>query len=532
MIGLILVVINLIGLNLFFRLDLTDDRVYSLSDASIDLVESLDDPVTLTAYFTEDLPAPYAQNRRYLRDKLDDYRAYGGANVQYRFVDPGSDDDLRQEAERMNIPPVQIQVVEEDNVQLKNAYMGLAIQYGGEHETIPVVQDLSTLEYDITSAIRSLARDEVPSVGFLTGHGEPSPFQDLRTLTEELRRNYEVQTVSVDDSTLSGTPDVLMVVAPADSIGEGGLRAIDDYVMGGGRVAFLLNAVDASLQMGQAQPLSVGLEPLLAAYGAGLRTDLVMDEQSSAVTVQRQQGFFNLAQQIQYAFLPIATNFSRDNLMVSRLDAVMFYFASSVDTSAALPEGVQMEPLAFSSRRSGVQEGFFMIQPMQQQQPELSGGPFVLAAAYRGTFPSVFTPGATSPPTRMVLVGDGDFLNESIVGQIPGNIRFGLNMVDWLAQDDALLAIRAKDVEPRRLPEVSEGLRPWIKYGNMLLPVLIVCLIGLWRWRRIRGRDVVLVHDDRDRGAVNGAHRRQTSPREEPERTSPPDRKTTPAEQS
>ena len=532
MIGLILMVINLIGLNLFFRLDLTDDRVYSLSNASIDLVEQLEDPVTLTAYFTEDLPAPYAQNRRFLRDKLDDYRAYGGANVQYRFVDPGSNDELRQEAGRMNIPPVQIQVVEEDNVQLRNAYMGLAIQYGGEHETIPVVQDLSTLEYDITSAIRSLTRDELPSVGFLTGHGEPSPFQDLRTLAEELRRNYDVLTVNVEDSTLSDTPDVLMVVAPADSLGDGGLRAIDDYVMGGGRVAFLLNAVDANLQMGQARPLSVGLEPLLTAYGAGLRSDLVMDEQSSAVTVQRQQGFFNLAQQIQYAFLPIATNFSRDNLMVSRLDAVMFYFASSVDTSVAVPEGVRFEPLAFSSRRSDVQEGYFMIQPMQQQQPDLSGGPFVLAAAYRGTFPSAFTTGATSPPTRMVLVGDGDFLNESIVGQIPGNIRFGLNMVDWLAQDDALLTIRAKDVEPRRLPEVSEGLRPWIKYGNMLLPVLIVCLIGLWRWRRIRARDVVLVHDGRDRGATNPGHTRQTLPAEHAERTTPPDRKTSPAEQS
>src|SRR5690606_40637492 len=102
-------VINLIGLTLFFRHDLTDDRVCALPDASIKIVRELDDPVTITAFFTDDLPAPYAQNRRFLRDKLDHYRAYGGANIQYRFVDPASIYELRSDAARMNIPRVQIQ---------------------------------------------------------------------------------------------------------------------------------------------------------------------------------------------------------------------------------------------------------------------------------------------------------------------------------------------------------------------------------------------------------------------------------------
>ncbi len=96
LVGLILVVINLIGLNLFIRADLTDDGVYSLSDASIDLVGGLDDPVTVTAFFTADLPAPYSGNRRFLKDKLDDYGAYGGANFQYRFVDPGDDEEVHR----------------------------------------------------------------------------------------------------------------------------------------------------------------------------------------------------------------------------------------------------------------------------------------------------------------------------------------------------------------------------------------------------------------------------------------------------
>lgn len=493
LIGLILIVINLIGLNFFFRIDLTEDNVYSLSDASIELVESLEDPVTITAYFSDDLPATYAANRRFLKDKLDDYRAYAGDELQYRFVDPGADEELRQEAAGFNISTVQIQVLEQDNVQLRNAYMGLAIEYGGESESIPVVEDLSTLEYDITTGIRRLTRDELPMVGFLSGHGEPDIFQDLRILTEELRRNYEVRAVTVEDSSLSLTPDVLMVIAPSDSLGEGALRALDEYVMGGGRVAFMLNRVDAQLQTGQAREMSAGLEPLLEAWGAGLNVDLVMDEQSSTVTMQRREGFFNLAQQIRYPFLPVATNFNRDNMLVHGLRQMMFYFVSSVDTSVAEPEGVVSEPLVFSSSRSGTQRGVFMIQPVEQQA-RLSGGPYVLAAAYRGEFPSLFAPGRTSSPTRIMLVGDGDFLNESIVGVMPGNIEFGLNAVDWLAQDDALLTIRAKNIEPRRLPEIPEGLRPWIKYGNLLGPIVLVFLIGAWRWRQRRRREIVFAY--------------------------------------
>lgn len=493
----ILVVLNLIALNLFGRLDLTDDDVYSLSDASVRLVETLEDPVTITAFFSKDLPPHFAVNRRYLKDKLDDYRAYGGQNVQYRFVDPADDPDLRAEATRYQIPTVQIQVIESDNVQLKNAYMGVAIQYEDQRETIPVVEDLSTLEYDITSAIRRMTQEEKPIAGFLSGHGEPNPMQDMRTFYQDLGRNYDVRTVTVQEDTVQGAqleprPDVLVVAAPTDTLPEAHLQALDAYLMDGGRIALLLNRVQADLQVGQASVLSVGLEPLLDAYGVAVQDNLVMDEQSSVVTMQRQQGFFTLAQQIEYPLFPVATTFNSNNMMVNRLREVMFYYVSALDTSQAPPEGVTVEPLIFSSDRSGIQQGFFMLQPMQNTG-RLAGGPYPVAAAYTGTFPSAFEAGRQSPSTRLVVVGDGDLINESIVGAIPGNIEFGLNMVDWLIQDDALLAIRTKKIEPRALRPVSEGARPWIKYGNMIGPVLVIVFFGLLRWRQRKKRQIVYV---------------------------------------
>ncbi len=492
LVGGILVAINLIGLNLFGRLDLTDDSVYSLSDASISLVRELQDPVTITAFFTANLPAQFAVNRRFLKDKLDDYRAYGGQNVQYQFVDPGDDEELSEEAARYRIPTVQIQIIESDNVQLKNAYMGVAIQYEDKREIIPVVQDLSRLEYDLTSAIRRLTIDKKPIAGILAGHGEPSLIQDMPTLQEGLSTNYDARAISVDGLTGDAKPDVIFVISPQDTIPDEDLRALDSYLMDGGRIAFLINRVAANLQVGQAAELTTGLETVLATYGVALSPNLIMDEQSSVVTMQRRQGFFNIAQQIEYPLFPIASNFNSGNQMVNRLREVAFYFVSSIDTSQVLPDGVTMEPLIYSSHQSGVQQGFFMLQPMQTTAT-LSGGPYTLAAAYSGEFPSAFEPGRKSVPTRIVVVGDGDFVNEAMVGSIPGNLEFGLNMADWLVQDEALLAIRSKTIEPRSLRPSSETMRPWIKYGNMVGPVILVVLFGFVRWRRRRDRQIVVV---------------------------------------
>ena len=357
----ILVVVNLIGLNVFGRLDLTDDRVYSLSRASKDIVETLEDPVTITAFFTADLPAQFASNRRFLRDKLNDYRAYGSQNIEYQFIDPGEDEDLRSEATRLGIPPVQIQVIESDNVQLKNAYMGIAIEYENNRETIPVIQDLSRLEYDLTSAIRRLTREEKPVAGFWTGHGEPDPMQNMQALQQSLSTNYEARSVTAADLEGEGSPDVLLVIAPTDTIAEADLQALDAYIMDGGRVGFLLNRVAANLQAGQAVELNIGIEPLLANYGIILTPNLIMDEQSSVVNVQRRQGFFNISQQIQYPLFPVASRFNPENQMVNRLQELMFYFVSSIDTSAALPSGVTLDPLIYSSPQSGLQQGFFMF---------------------------------------------------------------------------------------------------------------------------------------------------------------------------
>ena len=168
----VIILVNVISLKYFMRIDLTEDGIYTLrcEQAARQLAR---DKFLVKAYYTARHTGPYNNNRRYLRDQLDDYRAYADGNFQYEFVDPKSSEELEQEAQRYGIPPVQVQVLKEDKFQVDNAYMGLVFLYGDRQERIPVIRSTSNLEYEISSAIKKLTSKELRKVGFLTGQGEP-----------------------------------------------------------------------------------------------------------------------------------------------------------------------------------------------------------------------------------------------------------------------------------------------------------------------------------------------------------------------
>ena len=125
-----------------------------------------------------------------------------------------------------------------------------------------------------------------------------------------------------------------------------------------------------------------------------------------------------------------------------------------------------------------------MLQPGSVDDQELSGGPYVLAAAYSGQFPSFTVDGAVGMETRIVAVGDGDLPNETLAGPIPSSIEFMLNIVDWLIQDEDILSIRSKKIDPRPLDPIGDSLKAPIKYFTLLFPPFLIVVAGLFRWRR------------------------------------------------
>ena len=158
------VLVNLAGITLFQRFDLTANGAYSLSEASRRAVATLSEPLTINVFFTKNLPAPYNSTERYLRDLLEEYAIYAGKYFNYRFYDVSPEEgDLKPGAEtnqdlanNYGISPIQIQVIEKDEVKFQKAYMGLVILHGDLIERIPTITSVDRLEYQLTTAIMKL----------------------------------------------------------------------------------------------------------------------------------------------------------------------------------------------------------------------------------------------------------------------------------------------------------------------------------------------------------------------------------------
>ncbi len=486
----ILVVINFISVRIFGRIDLTKNSVYTLSEASKNLVRNLDDKVTIKAYFTEDLPAPYNTNRRQVLDILNEYKAYSKGNLQFEFINPEGEKG-EQEARQAGIPPVEVQVIKEDKFEVKRAYLGLVFFYEDKKEILPVIQNLSSLEYDISSAIKRLTTRERKKIGYTIGHQEP-PLSSMQRVQQELSKQYDLVPVELNDSQITIPSDIsaLLVIAPQSKFKDSSLYAIDQYIMRGGKVAFLINKVNAALQQRYTQPLELGLEPLLEHYGIRVNNDLVRDIQCATISVVQQQGPFQIQSQLPFPYLPMASNMDKNNPIVKDLQNVIFYFVSSLDTNGAVAKGLNTEVLIRSSKYSGRQSGFFMIDPFYRySQQEMSESGIPLAVVVSGSYQSYFVDKSLapqhsqSPATQIVVVGDGDFMKDEFMGS-KGNLTLFVNIVDYLADDAGLITIRSKDISQPPLEQISDTMKKVVKYGLLVFPPFIVVGYGLYRWRK------------------------------------------------
>ena len=161
---IIVILINVAGITLFSRADLTSENIYSLSEASKEAVATLSEPLTINVFFTGDLPTPHNNTRRYLHDMLEEYSVHSNDYFNYRFYDVSAKEgDLNEEAVRnqelahsYGIYPVQIRNIEQDEVQFKKAYMGMAMIHGDITDKITSITSTDGLEYQITSKIEKM----------------------------------------------------------------------------------------------------------------------------------------------------------------------------------------------------------------------------------------------------------------------------------------------------------------------------------------------------------------------------------------
>jgi gliding-associated putative ABC transporter substrate-binding component GldG len=506
----IVIAVNLIGLFFFARIDATDERIYSLSDASKHLARSMDDPVVCKLYFSEDIPAPYNAYARYLKDQLYEYRAYSHGLLRFEFIDPAKT-DREKEAQALGIPALQVQAIEKDKMELKKVYMGLAFLYEDKKEVIPVVQSTRNLEYEISSAIRKVTSKEVPVIGVLSGHGEQGQGNGLDNVWQSLEKLYQPRAVRIAPGQfIDPKVATLLIVGPADSLSKWDQYAIDQFIMRGGKLAVFYDPVQTDFQNSQATDRHSNWGDFLSKYGVAVAPALIIDAHCARIGVAQQQGNIRFQNVVEYPFMPDVRLFNPNHLVGKDLEGVDFPFVSPVDSTRAQGSGLTFTSICWTSEHSGVLRAPYNVNPMRQfTQADFDQPRQIVAGALSGHFTSAFPDGpppdtavstATLPPTikevadnRIVVVGDADCATDQATRN-PANAAFVLNIVDWLSQEEGLITIRSRDVSSRPLEEVSDGTRQATKYANVFGPPILVVIFGLWRWQSRRrhkqgGRD-------------------------------------------
>ncbi|MDP2361846.1 MAG: GldG family protein [bacterium] len=520
----VLAALNVAGLIHFGRLDLTDGDIYTLSAYSRRLVAELEEPVTVKVFFSEDVGPQFNQNRTYLRDMLDDYKAFSHGRLSVEMVDPKDKEAFEEQARRYRIQPLQAQVLENDAFTSRMVHMGLAFLAGDRTETIPVLTDVGGLEYTITGTLRRLTTTQLPTLGILQGHGEPPlaapgrpglpPESGLGLLAEMLRKDYQVRPVHLPS--VAGIPPeigTLLWVKPSQPVDTATLYHLDQFLMRGGKLGLFLDQVEADLQTQQARPVDLGLASWLAHYGLRLQEALLAD--LSCGNVQVRQGGGGLmslfAVTLRYPLFVQVKDFAADHAISRDLAAAALFFPSPLDTNAfaaARAMGAEVTVIARSTPQSEIQAPPYNLAPLERidravVDERFHAGPQVLAATVAGPLASAFAGkpaimaegegGAPGPPhlstaadSRIALVGDGDFLVDGYAQA--GNLALAQNITDWLSLDEGLISIRGKSLAARPLKELSAAAKKWIKWLNILgLPGLVIGF-GLLRWSARRRR--------------------------------------------
>ncbi len=474
----IIIFIDLLSYNFFARFDFTDNHQYTLSNATKNLLKNLDEPVTIKAYFSKDLPPNVASVRRDFKDMLIEYASRSKGKLIYDIVDPNKNESIEKEAMQDGIQPVLINVREKDQMKQQKAYLGAVIKMGDRKEVIPFMQPGSPMEYSLSSAIKKLSVTNKPVIGLMQGQGEPT-MDEMPQVKSELEVLYTIQDVFLTDTT--NIPDnikTLALIRPTDSLTQNELHSLDNFLARGGNLLVAIDRVKGDLKTLYATPQNTLVEDWLMQKGIAVAPSLVADAKCANITLQQQQGMFRYMTQVKFPYLPIVSKFA-DNPIVKGLEGVILPFVSPITFTG--DSSIQYIPLAFSSDKSTSQPAPFMFNVQKQwTAADFNTKNLVMAAAFKGKFTG-------DTINKMVVLGNGDFAiggKDSRQQVQADNVSLMVNSIDWLSDDTGLIELRTKGITSRPIDDLKDGTKTLLKYLNFLLPILLILLYGLFRMQR------------------------------------------------
>ncbi|MDY0086095.1 MAG: Gldg family protein [Bacteroidales bacterium] len=479
-----LVLVNLLSERFSWRFDFTEGRIYTLSDATKDILKSLDEPVTITAYFTKGSQPEIEKVRKDFLDMLTEYANLSDGLLNFEFVNPNKDEQGEQEAMQAGIQPLMLNVREKDQVKQQRVFLGAKLAMGDRQELIPVIQPGAAMEYALSSAIKKLAVIDKPKVGFVQGHGEPG-LNAMVQANEQLSVLYATEAVNLSQiENPLNSYETLVIVAPTDSFPDNELLQLDQFLQQGGNLLIAHNHVEADLQSMQGSLNKSNLSSWLAQKGLMLDNNFVVDASAGTVGVRQQSGFMTFTRQIPFHFWPQITKFE-DSPATKGLNQVVLQFASSIqfrgDTSAVFM------PLVKTSEKSGtIAAPTFINLNKEWTNADFPLEGQTIAALLRGV--------NGNQQASIVLFSDGDFAvngEGQQMQQLPAdNVSLFVNAVDFLSDDTGLIDLRTKEITSRPLEALEVGQRNLLKWLNFLLPILLVLIFGLIRFQYRRNQRI------------------------------------------
>lgn len=554
---LIILLINIISTYLFTRFDLTSEKRYSLNPATKKLLRNLDDVVFFKVYLDGDFPAGFKRLKNETREMLDEFRAYSD-NIQYEFINPSASKDnkdrnsLYRQLVEKGLTPTNLQVKKEEGSSQQIIFPGAIVAYQDKEAPIQLLinqintppeavlnNSVQNLEFNLANNIRKLTSPEKMKIALIEGHRELNKTA-VADITVSLGEYYQVDRVRINNQLnslvnrdlsdtlhpkISNKYRTIIIAKPDSAFDEKDKFLIDQFIMRGGRVLWLIDPVFASMDSLRANNESMGisrdlrLDDQLFRYGVRLNTNLVMDLNGCPIPVKTGQ----LGNQPQYQLYPwfywpmIMPGISHP--VVNNLNAIKFEFVSSLDTveSGTVKKTILLKSSIYSRTVNAPVVINLEILKNEPDEKLYQGPGQAVAVLLAGKFSSLYT--HRIPPeiaenktigfleqseeTKMIVVSDGDIIKNYFdhkngypypcgydwyTRETYGNKDFILNAVDYLCDDSGLITVRSRELKLRLL-DANRVNRDKLKLqlANTVLPVILVLLFALFMsWRRKR----------------------------------------------
>ena len=543
-----LLLLNFIAQKFFFRVDLTEEKRYTMAPATKQLLSELKQAVTVTVYLTGDFPPAFRRLEQGVRETLTEMQVSGGANLNFVFIDPSAAgteaarNQFYQALFKQGLKPTNLGANENGKRVEKIIFPWAVVQAGGQRRNVLLLrgsqvvapeqrlnQSIEGLEYELASAIRQVAPPGGARrrLGIVTGHGE-LPNIELADILAAWSQNYDVFRVDLTRvPDLRGNLDAVVVAKPTGPYSELEKYRLDQFITHGGRALFFVDALRVDLDSvsrngaALATPYNLNLDDLFFRYGLRLNPNLLLDLNCGQIPlVTGMSGNKPKIEPLPWQLYPLINRFSPSPI-TRNLDAVYLKFAGNIDTVKAA--GIRKTALLTTSRYTRVLPAPVPINfndARLEPKPQLYQKGFqpvgyLLEGRFRSLFANRAVPGTTryepdqnpnAQPSKLVVISDGDFLRNDVDAKGPEGprpLRLGydrlaqtefanreliLNATDYLLDETGLIAVRGKQITLRPLDKVqlAQSRRGW-QLLNLGAPLGLLAAFGAARaWRRRR----------------------------------------------